>query len=150
MASSKRARIVTLVWATIQHAVIHRLANSPPGLCVIQVVQLAVRVIASLRRKRSYAGNPRTTDVIRPSFAPVTRQRVQRISLSRTVRTHDPHNPGCSNNSSRSKLWDWRASMCRWCLYIVGLYAPFALRAFALLELTILQRNASRQDPRSG
>jgi hypothetical protein len=89
MASSKRARSVTLVLVTIRHAVIPRLASSGSEPFVTQAVRLAARVIASLPRERSYAGSPRMIGVMYPSFVLVTRQRVQRTSPSQTVRTSD-------------------------------------------------------------
>ena len=131
MVSSRRARSVTLVRVTTQRAVIHGLASSRPELCATQVVRLAARVIVSLHRERSHAGSPGTIGVICPSFVPVTRQHVPRISLSRTVRASRSSNSGCFHNSSRPELWCWKVSVCQWHLHIVGLYDPFTLYAFA-------------------
>ena len=98
MASLKRTRSVTLGRVTPRHAVIRRHASSGPEPCATRVVLLVAQVVVSLHRERSSAGSPGMTGVICPSFAPVTRQHVQLISLSQTVGTsssdldcsHDP------------------------------------------------------------
>ena len=126
MALSNRARTVTPVLVTVQRAVIHRLADSGLEPCVTRAVRLVVRVIASLRRVRSYAGGPGMIGVTRPSFVPGTRRHVQRISLSQTVRTPRFSNPDRSHTSPRSKLWYWRASVRQRYLHVIGLYVSFA------------------------
>lgn len=77
---------MTPVWVAIQHAVIHRLANSQPEPCATQLVRLAAQVIVSWLQQRNYAGSPGTLDVMWPSFAPVLRQRARQIPPNQTVR----------------------------------------------------------------
>lgn len=111
-ALSKQARSVTLALEIIQHAVIHRLANSELGPCATRVVPLVVQVAASLRQKRRYAGSLEMIGVIRPSFVPETRQHVQQTSLNQTVRTSRSSDSGCSHTPSKAKavgLENWRA-----------------------------------------
>jgi hypothetical protein len=125
MALSKRARTVILVRETVQRAVIHKLANSELEPCVTRVVRLVVQVIVGLRRARSCAGSPGMIGVTRPSFVPVTRQRVQQISLCQTVRSLCFSNPDRSYTSLRPKLWDWRASVRQRYLHVIGLCVSF-------------------------
>lgn len=132
MVLSRRARSVTLVRVTTQRAVIHGLASSGPELCATQVVRLAARVVVSLHRKHSHAGSLGTIGVICPSFVPVTRQHVPRISLSQTVRTSRSSNPDRSHDSPRPELWGWKACMCQRYLHIIRLYDLFALWSSAL------------------
>ena len=150
MASLKQARSVTPARVTIRRAVIHRPANSQPEPCVTQVVRLAVQPIASSLRRRSYAGSPRMIGVIRPSFVPVIRRHVQRISLSQMVGTSCVSSPHCSHTSLRPKLWDWRTSVRQWYLHVIGLYVSFVPGRSLRRILTVVQRNASRQVPHSG
>lgn len=125
MASSKQGKSVTPVRVTIQHVVIHRLANSGPEPCVTQAVRPVAQAIATLRQQRSYAGSRGMIGVIHPSFALATHQRVQRISLNQTVRASCPFNQDRSHISSRPRLWDRGVGLCRWHLHVIGLYVYF-------------------------
>ena len=145
-ASSKQARSVTPVRITIQHAVIHRLVNSQPEPCVTQVVRLAARVIASLRRERSCAGNPGMIGAICRNFVPVIRQHVQRISLSQTVRSSCFSNPdriSCFYKAKAVGLKIWRAPTVFAPHWTVRFLHVLGIRLFGML--TTVQRNASRQ-----
>lgn len=131
MASSRREKNATLVWAAIPRAVILEPVNSQPGQCVTRVVQLVVRVIAGWLRQRNYAGSPGMVDAMSPSFAPEIRQRVRRISLRQTVRADFSFSSGGSHISLRPGLWEWRACVCQRRLHIIGpwvsVFCKFAL-----------------------
>lgn len=88
---------MTPVWATIQHAVILGLVNSQPGHCVTQEVHLAVQLIASWLRRRSYAESLGIIGVMPLSFVLAIRQPARRISPCQTVRIPPSFNPGVSS-----------------------------------------------------
>jgi hypothetical protein len=139
---------VTPVWVTIQHAVISGPANSQLEPCVIRAVRHAAQVIANWRQQQSYAGSPRMIGAIRPNIALVARQRVRRISLSRTVRTHCPSVLEILTFSKGQKCGSGGLACANG--ICTSLDCGFPSCCKHQRRLTALQYNASRRVPRSG